>query len=67
MNLPKGLFLVGFADAVGSGVAAIFWFYLASLLLPEEYGIISYAIGIAGIASIIALFGTQNSIVSRYC
>jgi len=63
MNLPKGLFLVGFADAVGSGIAAIFWFYLANLLLPEEYGEIFYFLGIAGIASYFALFGTQNTII----
>tara|TARA_B100001123_G_C15327016_1_gene1029892 strand:+ start:1140 stop:2267 length:1128 start_codon:yes stop_codon:yes gene_type:complete len=62
-NLPKGLVLVGLADTIGNGFSALFWLIIASLLLPNEYGEISYFIGIAGIISMVALFGTQNSIV----
>jgi O-antigen/teichoic acid export membrane protein len=57
-----GLASVGSADTVGSAIAAIFWFYLASLIDPEKYGEISYFLGIAGVSSYIATIGTQNTI-----
>ena len=62
-NLPKGLVSVGVADTIGNGFSALFWLLIASFLLPNEYGELSYFIGIAGIISMVALFGTQNSIV----
>lgn len=58
-----GLASVGFADIIGSGIAAIFWFYLAALITPAKYGEISYYLGIAGVASYIATIGTQNTII----
>jgi len=51
---------IGIANLVGSGVAAIFWFYLASEINPEEYGQIHYFLGIAGMAQIISLITTPN-------
>jgi len=51
---------IGIANLVGSGVAAIFWFYLASEINPEEYGQILYFLGIAGMAQIISLITTPN-------
>lgn len=58
----KGLVAIGFGDIVGSGISSIFWFYIASVLNPEKYGEIFYFLGIAGVTSTIALFGTQNTI-----
>ena len=58
----KGLAVIGFGDIVGSGISSIFWFYIASVINPEKYGEIFYFLGIAGITSTIALFGTQNTI-----
>ena len=63
INFPKGLFLVGFTDTLGNGFAAAFWFIIAGFLLPEEYGQISYVIGIASLISMVTLFGTQNTLV----
>ena len=68
MNFKKRLFgqkdilSIGFSNIFGSGIAAIFWFYLASLLSPEEYGQIHYILGIAGMAQLISLFATPNAI-----
>jgi len=59
----KGLLSIGFTDIVGTGIAAIFWFFLATLIEPEEFGEIFYFIGIAAMASYIALIGTQNTII----
>lgn len=62
MSRLSGLFSIGIADAVGSGATAIFWFYIATLLNPDQYGQLSYFIGIAGTASAFSLIGTQNVI-----
>ena len=58
----KGLLTIGFSDIVGTGISAIFWFFLASQIEPEEYGEIFYFLGIVGIASYISLIGTQDTI-----
>jgi len=58
----KGIMSIGFANFFGSGIAAIFWFYIASSLGPEEYGIIRYFLAIAGMAQLASLFATPNAI-----
>jgi O-antigen/teichoic acid export membrane protein len=58
----KNLATIGFSDVVGAGMAAFFWFYIATLLEPESYGEIFYFLSIAGIVSAIATFGTEPSI-----
>ena len=58
----KGLASVGITDIIGSGMGAIFWFYIASVIEAEQYGEISYFLGIAGLIQIIALVGTTNVI-----
>ena len=56
----KDLASIGFANIVGTGIAAIFWFYLASVINPENYGEIHYFLGIAGMAQMISLVTTPN-------
>lgn len=56
----KGLATVGFSDIIGSGIGAIFWFYIASVLQANEYGEISYFLGIAALVQTIACIGTGN-------
>ena len=51
---------IGFANFLGSGLAAIFWFYLASVINPDNYGEIHYFLGIAGMAQMISLVTTPN-------
>ena len=53
---------VGLTDMVGVGTVAIFWFYIASELGPENYGEITYFIAIASLVSGIALFGSNHTI-----
>jgi len=53
---------VGIANVAGSGISAVFWFYLASITETEVYGEISYLIAIAGIASVISLMGSSTTI-----
>ena len=58
----KDIMSIGFANLFGSGIAAIFWFYIASSLGPEEYGQIRYFLAIAGMAHLASLFATPNAI-----
>jgi len=61
-NNLKKLSAIGFSDIIGTGITAIFWFYLASLTDPEKYGEMFFYIGIATIVASIVLFGSQNTI-----
>ena len=58
----QNLASIGLANLIGSGLAAIFWFYLASVINPENYGEIHYFLGIAGMAQMISLVTTPNVI-----
>ena len=51
---------IGLANLIGSGLAAIFWFYLASVINPDNYGEIHYFLGIAGMAQMFSLVSTAN-------
>jgi len=58
----KDISSIGFADILSKAIAAIFWFYIASLLEPSFYGEISYVFSIAGITSALALLGSSNTV-----
>lgn len=61
-NKSKDISFIGLADVLGAGIAAIFWFYVASVLGPETYGEIAYFISIAGLVSTFSLLGASNTI-----
>ena len=56
----KSISQIGISDIIGSGIAAFFWFYLATLLDVEAYGELHYFIAIAGFAYIISMVGTRD-------
>jgi len=58
----EDLSFIGIANISGSGISAILWFYLASLLGTENYGELSYLISIAGIASVLSVVGATKTI-----
>ena len=58
----KNISLIGVGDVFAAGISAIFWIFLSSMILPEEYGEINYLISIATITSSLALIGTQNTL-----
>ena len=58
----KDISYIGFGDILSKAIAAIFWFYIASVLSPSYYGEISYVFSIAGISSAIALLGSSNTV-----
>ena len=59
-NSLKSISLIGSSDIIGAGIAALFWFYLATLLDVEAYGELHYFIAIAGFAYIISMVGTRD-------
>ena len=59
----RNLLSIGIGDSIGNVLSAIFWFYIASVLEPEQYGEIFYFLGIAGLVAAASLIGTQNTIV----
>ena len=67
MSVIKKITTIGFGDIVGSGITVIFWFYLASIVNPEEYGQIHYIISIATFTSTFSLLGTGNAFNCIYC
>ena len=64
MGLKKlrAISLIGSADIIGTGISAIFWFFIASQISPDKFGELFYFIGIAGIAGAFVLIGSQNTI-----
>lgn len=54
---------IGITDIVANAISAIFWLYMASVLGAENYGQINYLLAIAGIASSVALLGSENTIM----
>jgi len=62
MKISTNLSKIGAADIIGNGITAAFWFFIASLMTPSEYGELSYYLGIAGIASFMIMLGTENTI-----
>jgi O-antigen/teichoic acid export membrane protein len=58
----KGLTIIGSTDIIINAMSAFFWFYMAALMGPEDYGYLSYILAIGGIASTISLAGSGNTI-----
>jgi|APSaa5957512535_1039671.scaffolds.fasta_scaffold02259_14 O-antigen/teichoic acid export membrane protein len=61
-NSLKNISKIGIGDIIANGISAIFWFYLASSMLPAEYGHIHYLMSFAAIAATLSTIGAQNVI-----
>jgi len=59
----KDLSILSSASLITNVIGGLFWMYMASLMGPEEYGQVSYLIGISVIVASISLFGAGNSMV----
>ena len=62
-NSLKNISKIGIGDIIANGISALFWFYLASSMLPAEYGHIHYLMSFAAIAATVSTVGAQNVIV----
>ena len=63
MKGVKEILSLSVGDYGGAIIVSAFWFLLAFLISPEEYGEIHYFIGIAGLAFSISLLTTQETVV----
>ncbi len=61
-NSLKNISKIGIGDIIANGISALFWFYLASSMLPAEYGHIHYLMSFAAIAATLSTVGAQNVI-----
>lgn len=59
----KGLVQISFSNTLGSAITSIFWFFLASIMQPDEYGEIFFFIGIAAMAFNFSNIGSENTTV----
>ena len=59
MNRIKGLTAIGSGEIIGTIFSALFWFILATIVEPNEYGNIFYLISIASILTYIAPIATN--------
>lgn len=62
LGTVKNISAIGIADLAGSAIAAVFWLYLASIMIPQDYGFIHYYIAIASITASISLLGSENTL-----
>ena len=62
MSKIKSLLSISGADYFGAAISSIFWFILATLISPEEFGEIHYYLAIAGLAYGISLIGSSDAI-----
>ena len=58
----KDISTIGVASIAGSGIAAIFWIYLAALMGAENYGELAFYISIASVATSISFIGGPAAI-----
>ncbi len=54
---------IGLTDGAGAAIAALFWFYIAFELGPENYGEVTFLISIATLVSGMALLGSNHTIL----
>jgi len=61
-NSTRNFSFVALGQIVGTGLQAIFYFSLAALLDPENFGEMSYWISLAGAVALIARFGLAQTV-----
>ena len=59
----EGILYLGTGDFLGGIIVAVFWLFLASMISVEDYGQLHYYLGIAGIAYVLTLIGTRNTMI----
>ncbi|MGC1709144.1 MAG: hypothetical protein WA799_05000 [Nitrosotalea sp.] len=58
----SGLLAIGTANIVASIITGVFWFYMASVMGPENYGNVSYFLSISAVASVLTILGSDNAL-----
>ncbi len=61
-SVLRDISMLGIANIIPTIIAAIFWFYIASLIGDANYGEVIYYLTIAGIGSGITMLGTATTL-----
>ncbi|MGI0015697.1 MAG: lipopolysaccharide biosynthesis protein, partial [Nitrososphaera sp.] len=64
LKLQKGLIQVAAGNTGASMIGALFWLFIASIMVVEDYGELNYYISVIFILSSISLFGLHNVIIT---
>jgi O-antigen/teichoic acid export membrane protein len=64
VGLEKGLVFVTAGNTIASLVGAIFWLFIASLLLVEDYGRLNYNLSLASLLSVLSLLGLNTTVIT---
>ena len=62
-RILKGLASIGVGDVGGNFIGVAFWFLVAAVLFPEDFGELSFFMGIAALSATVALFGNSSLVV----
>ena len=64
IGIEKGLIFVTAGNTIASLVGAIFWLFIASLLLVEDYGRLNYHLSLASLLSVLSLLGLNTTVTT---
>jgi O-antigen/teichoic acid export membrane protein len=64
LKLQKGLIQVATGNTGASMIGALFWLFIASIMLVEDYGSLNYYLSMISILSSVSLFGLQNVVIT---
>ena len=64
LGLDKGLAFVSMGNLIYTALGAVLWFYLASILTPDEYGRLNYDIAVATILTSLGIMGFDTTLTT---
>jgi O-antigen/teichoic acid export membrane protein len=64
IGLEKGLIFVTAGNTIASLAGALFWLFLASILLVEDYGRLNYHLSLAYFLSVLSLLGLNTTVTT---
>lgn len=64
IRADSGLAYIGLGNFIQLAVGGLFWFYIASITVAEDYGKLNYYISAASLASIVSLLGLDTTVVT---
>lgn len=64
IRADSGLAYIGLGNFITLGAGGIFWFYIASIVVAEDYGELNYYISVASLASIVSLLGLDTTVIT---
>jgi len=64
LNIEKGFLSVSVGNVIASVSGALFWLFVASVLIAEDYGKLNYYLSISLLFSVVSLLGTNTTVIT---